>query len=49
VRRAAVQAIAAHRADDPGTLALLRERATADDNFAVRRAAEAAIARLVTG
>ena len=44
MRRAAVQAIAAGWADDPGTLPLLRERATTDDNGDVRWAAVQAIA-----
>jgi hypothetical protein len=38
-----VQAIASGWRDDPNTLPLLRERATADDNGDVRLAAEQSI------
>jgi HEAT repeat protein len=42
-----VRAIVAGWADDPGTLPLLRERATTDDDEDVRREAEEAITRMV--
>jgi HEAT repeat protein len=46
VRQAAVQAIAAGWPADPGTLPLLRDRATADPDEDVRQAAVQAIARI---
>ncbi|MBG0568711.1 HEAT repeat domain-containing protein [Actinoplanes sp. NEAU-A11] len=49
MRQAAVRAIAAGWADDPGTLAWLRERATTDTDDDVRQTAAQAIARTVAG
>jgi HEAT repeat protein len=46
VRRAAVQAIAAGWAEHEGTLPLLRERATSDDDEDVRQAAVQAAMRI---
>ncbi|WP_239376385.1 HEAT repeat domain-containing protein [Frankia sp. Cj5] len=45
IRRVAVEAIAAGWRDDPGTLPLLRERAT-DDHWAVRRVAAQAVRQI---
>jgi hypothetical protein len=45
-RRAAVQAIAGGWPDDPGTLPLLRDRATTDHNEAVRQQAAQAIEQI---